>query len=207
MYTVKIVAQIHCTLEMWKSYNCEYILWNIIEPVDLWMCMQVHNSFGTETETYTQRNVMYWVCNLQICNLDEELSACSSAGCRFETLKLFTHSPAGEPGLRRGCHVSFQHSDQLCLRCSQRVVLWFGLLPLPQLLPHCSYFCQHLLHDSHRSGQVCVCMCNYMSLDRRGYSSHSKHLISHAAQKSLTLHHRSDRMRVRTSRLHRHSTL
>lgn len=65
-------------------------------------------------------------------------------------------SPAGEPGLCRSQHVGVQHRHQLCLRHSQRVVLWIGLLPIPQLLPHCSHICQHLLHGGHRSRQVGV---------------------------------------------------
>lgn len=60
----------------------------------------------------------------------------------------------GEPGLLRRLHGCFQHPHQLHLRAAQRVVLWGGLLPLPQLLPHHSCLRQHLLHDGDCRGQV-----------------------------------------------------
>jgi len=60
----------------------------------------------------------------------------------------------GEPGLLRCLHGCFQYSHQLHLRVAQWVVLWRGLLPLPQLLPNHSCLLQHLLHDSDSCGQV-----------------------------------------------------
>lgn len=59
-----------------------------------------------------------------------------------------------QPGLLRRLHGFVQHSLQLCLRASQRLVLWPGLLPISELLPHHSHVFVNLLHGRYRSGQV-----------------------------------------------------
>lgn len=113
------------------------------------------------------RQLLQSVCTtfLAHCPVVSGLWCCGGCGCFWKSYCHLDYPGSqahedgdkllpGESGLLWCLHGCFQYSHQLHLCAAQRVVLWRGLLPLPQLLPNHSCLRQHLLHDSNRCGQV-----------------------------------------------------